>query len=959
MSRISPVSSNLNLWLTRCIVCGVVALAVLGVPQNAVAQGTGHIDGVVLGAAGTGFLEGVKVTIEGRPDSVFTDRQGYFSLRTVPVGTYTVVFDFLGAETLTQEAEVTAGQTTTLTVEMSAEGAAVFTGEIVVDAPAKLRALNAERAFVGKKSVIASEKIGRMPYQNAADATSRLPGVYVDDDRGESRFVSIRGANPTFNRVKINGLSIGSPEGNRLSIPLDVFPGKFIDQIEVTKSVLVSQDADSVGGEINLRSPTAFGRGDKSQTFVQLDAGVNSLGGGFRGGASAMHSMTFGSANQWGLNIAANYQNNDQLAETVEASDWDHTDDIPGFEDDEPFIIDDVELRNMDVERERYGAAATLEWKPSLSTRFFTQLSYNNFTEIEYRSRFIQELDDRGDVNTDRPIEVQPPSGSIDDGGFGTVSLVTFEDLERIEREWQNDTTPQVFKIFQVGGEITSGSWFTNFIVGYSDTTELRTRDVLEYRLESGSEVQFDSRMDPMKPELTLIGGPDPYDPSAYWLNLLRLRKNDRYDEITTFQVDTSNYSSIGGNALQTTFGVAVRLREVRDDIGGLEWSAGDDLLYLSNPEFLVPEVNSDMLDGSYNYGPGTNPNTAYDLFDNANDFMEFEAEDSFINEWIDDYTATEDIYSAYGMLEYRVNRWTLLGGVRYEGTKFEMLEYAFIEPIDGDPFFEEVVTKNDYNNWFPGVHIKYDISPQLIARFAWTNTIRRPNYNTMAAGIEIIQEDEEIFRGNPELLPFESMNFDLSLDWYSPTAGVFGVAAFTKDITGFIIGVEEDIVGGEFDGWTESTVINAEDGWIRGIELAWAKRFSFGLGFDINATFARSELNIPDRDDSPLPLEGQTDLSGSFAVSYEIGPFFAQIFTTMVDPFLGEYEEPGNDVWDLRKTRVAFKGIWTFNPTVALSLTGSNLTDQHLLRIFGDRNRLAENEKNGLWGSIGLLLTF
>jgi hypothetical protein len=28
-------------------------------------------------------------------------------------------------------------------------------------------------------------------------------------------------------------------------------------------------------------------------------------------------------------------------------------------------------------------------------------------------------------------------------------------------------------------------------------------------------------------------------------------------------------------------------------------------------------------------------------------------------------------------------------------------------------------------------------------------------------------------------------------------------------------------------------------------------------------------------------------------------------------------------------------------------------------LRVFGDRNRLAENEENGLWGSIGLLLTF
>jgi len=53
MDRMSPVSSNLNSWLTRCLVCGVVALAVLGVPQEAVAQGTGHIDGVVLGAGGT------------------------------------------------------------------------------------------------------------------------------------------------------------------------------------------------------------------------------------------------------------------------------------------------------------------------------------------------------------------------------------------------------------------------------------------------------------------------------------------------------------------------------------------------------------------------------------------------------------------------------------------------------------------------------------------------------------------------------------------------------------------------------------------------------------------------------------------------------------------------------------------------------------------------------------------
>ena len=50
-----------------------------------------------------------------------------------------------------------------------------------------------------------ADGVAQLPDQNAAEAVQRLPGVSVERDQGEGRFVSVRGLGPDLNSVTING----------------------------------------------------------------------------------------------------------------------------------------------------------------------------------------------------------------------------------------------------------------------------------------------------------------------------------------------------------------------------------------------------------------------------------------------------------------------------------------------------------------------------------------------------------------------------------------------------------------------------------------------------------------------------------------------------------------------------------------------------------------------------------
>ena len=92
-------------------------------------------------------------------------------------------------------------------------------------------------------SVISSDDIGGLPDKNAAEALARLPGVSVQRDQGEGRYITVRGLGPDLNAVTINGALVPSPEAVLIvvafacrSVVFEALPIKVVPSLAVAFS---------------------------------------------------------------------------------------------------------------------------------------------------------------------------------------------------------------------------------------------------------------------------------------------------------------------------------------------------------------------------------------------------------------------------------------------------------------------------------------------------------------------------------------------------------------------------------------------------------------------------------------------------------------------------------------------------------------------------------------------------
>jgi TonB-dependent receptor len=173
---------------------------------------------------------------------------------------------------------------------------------------------------------------------------------------------------------------------------------------------------------------------------------------------------------------------------------------------------------------------------------------------------------------------------------------------------------------------------------------------------------------------------------------------------------------------------------------------------------------------------------------------------------WETNRETLEETQSAY----VQVNMATELGsmpidmrlGLRYEKTdvtsRAEVPAYSSIVWVGGNELVptrqgESTFSKlsGDYDYWLPNFDFSMDITDELVARFSYSETLTRPNYVDIQGGVTIdspIRIDSATgSRGNPELLPFESDNIDLSVEYYYGDSSYASVGYFRKDVKNFI----------------------------------------------------------------------------------------------------------------------------------------------------------------------------
>ena len=857
-------SSSIVRVLGRCsLVLGMLA----GVSAMAAAQQSGSITGRVTGPDGNPIGNASVRVADGVQNGV-TDRTGRYHIPGVPVGRQRVIARYIGFRSDTTAVDVAAGGPTTLDVALERSSYVLEGIEVTGERGGQFGSMNAQRLSSTLVNVVSADEIGSLPDQNVAEAVQRLSGVSIQTDRGEGRFVSIRGTAPNLNAVTLNGQTLASTAESRATA-LDLLPAAMVSNIEVTKAITPDMDGNSIGGSINIRTLTAF---DRSRPFLfgsiegsvheqQIDYGDDKL----PGEASLTGGRRFGADEQWGIVVSGNRSRRDFGASIAHPTRWRPKNDA--------FVAERFAAVAEDTERERYGVSGNLDFRPTDRTNLYLRSYYSRTKEFDDQAEFLFHLAE-GDLTDQTPTTGRFTEGS---GNLDLALTGEEEDLYSFTLGGQH----------RVGALTWDGSGtFTRGILDrFTRKTEFTTGDRADF--SSSYDMRGSSfRMTPDNMSAVT-------DHSLYEFGEVDLEFESNRENTYTAATNTRWDTRMGRFPAFLKAGVKFQQREkVIDDLER-GYEGGTDPIDLSR--YPMPSPGT-MQGGGKLFVVG-NTQSFYDFFrENESNplYFEFDDNETQLAGVENDSENRERVFAGFAMANMDIGKLSILGGLRVEHTRTESQRWQLLANEDTDEQSVSSQTfRNSYTNLLPAVVLKYAASDNVILRAAWTNSIGRPDYEELA-GFRSFEFEESpvtagefeggITEGNPSLKPFESMNLDLMVEYYVPTGGLVSVGGFYKRIANPIYEfdyTETDVtVDGRF--FTELRYRqdrNAAAGSLRGLEASYQQPLTFlpkpldGLGITTNVAAISSSVDVPGREGEELPFFGQSDLVVNVIPYYQRGP--------------------------------------------------------------------------------------
>ena len=236
----------------------LLVVAFLGIcPSIALGQaGKGTITGLVLDGSGAA-VPGAQIKLSPAGILGASNSEGSYSLYDVPAGKYKVTVSYIGFEPQDTDAEVVAGQTLTLNLTLKV---ASNSEQILVTAErphGEAMAITNTRTADNILQVLPAEVVTSLPNANVADAIGRLPSVALYRIEGEGVYIQVRGTEPRLTNVTVDNITLPAPEPAVRQVRLDVIPADMVEAVELNKTLSASQDANGIGGSVNLRTKEA------------------------------------------------------------------------------------------------------------------------------------------------------------------------------------------------------------------------------------------------------------------------------------------------------------------------------------------------------------------------------------------------------------------------------------------------------------------------------------------------------------------------------------------------------------------------------------------------------------------------------------------------------------------------------------------------------------------------------
>lgn len=919
-------------------------IAMMSFAQNGVIRGT-ITDEIGLG------LPGANVIIESLTIGTSSDVNGNFTLKNVPAGEQEVSITFLGYSTITSTVTVKDGETVLLNVSLEP---GVLIGEEVLVLGDRLKgqakALNQQKNKANITNIVAADQIGRFPDANVGDAMKRIPGITMQGDQGEARNIVIRGLAPQLNSVTVNGERIPSAEGDNRNIQMDLIPSDMIQTIEVNKAVTPDMDADAIGGSVNLVTRAAPNSMRVSGTAA---SGMNLLTNKPIWTGSLVYGNRFAN-DKIGVVLSANYNNHDFGSDNVEAE-WESTAEDANGDDFDLIYVGEMDIRQYYVKRVRRSVSANFDFKIDENNTIFVQSMYNwrDDWENRYRTTYRKiapTFNANGDIDGwEGEIRRQTKGG-------GTIYNDRVRDRRLEDQRVLNGT---------VRGEHLFGNLGLNWSFTAAQASEERPFErYIRYEQGAGLPLNYDIN-NTQFPSFTPVNNAD-ITLSNFTFD--ELTDENQYTQELDYngRIDLSLPTVIADNSGEVKAGFRYRGKQKNRANNFFSYSPlssdFDDMTTVATADYS----KDNYLAGDYNVGTFVTPEFLGQL-DLQNETL-FDGEEVPSEYLAGNYEASETVTAGYVMWNQNLSdKLSLLAGVRVENTA---IEYTGNVLENEEDLIRQESASQNYTNFLPGVHFKFNATDNFILRAAWTNTIARPNYYDLVPFQDIRPDDEELIQGNANLKPTTSMNFDLMAENYFKSIGLVSAGVFYKNIDDFVYTfVNEDFVDADITGgntWTFFQPQNGGSATLYGAEIAFQRQLDFlpgfwkGFGVYLNYTYTNSTtegIRNGDGDlrtDVALPGTAPHLVNGS--LSYENKKFVIRASLNYAHDYVDEVGGSAfSDRYYDRQLFVDVNASYAFTDNLRLFVEANNLTNQPLRYYQGVRERTMQLEYYNSRFNVGL----
>lgn len=776
------------------------------------------------------------------------------------------------------------------TAAHAADGAAdAAVDEVVVTgrrplAESQAAALQVQRASDSLVSVLSADAVGNLPDQNVAFAVGRLPGVGVQRDQGQARYVNLRGAPVYWTTLSFDGLSVVSPQGR--DSRFDNIPSAIASQITVQKAIVPSMPGDTVAGNVDIRTRRAFDY-DGQKIVGKMGYGYVTKGGGKEIDSSIVASNIFMDGKLGLVGQASFYQRE------MATDNWETDPYLANSLQPEKKFAREHENKHYRLTRYNYSASLRADYKLDENNAIFVSTINTLFHDDELRDNFIFRLDQGTDAAgngyaSNAYIAANDPTFGASYGAR-INARVDYRDSE----EWMSTNT--------VGGEHKWDGWDVSWRLNHTWTSDGRNtpvtaafqspsafnlRPTVEYDFRNG-DVNTVKLFQTLGTSTARVKGAQITNIEDFAFPMQTIGRLEGADitMANTGKFDVDHEGELFGRATKFEFGgmYTDRKKKSRET----SWSASLTsptwaTFATSNPGYLGDQ----KLNYAFRY---TNQGLTTQFVNNLVDTGVAAKQDTSGNY----YAVTETLAAIYGMATTRFDWGNVVYGLRVERIKNTGEAFVNFPASGGAPAQQRLVHTSSSNTLFyPSVHVNVNLTDELKLRVSGTTSASRPDYDDLRPNFVINDVNQTISGGNPEAKPEKQMGLDTYLEWYMGGGGFLSAGVFYKDVRDVL--VQRSRVFGldtlntpalDRSIYSFSGVGNGGDGHLQGVELFYAgnaERFveNAGLpgwlgGFGVNAsaTFTSSKVSLPAIGGAPerkISLLGTSDAVYNLQATYE-----------------------------------------------------------------------------------------